>query len=178
MSVPRFVGITIIDLEKSKRMWFFRTKMAISWNLQQLGWNFALLSSTTQGMCMRNIIGISVIMRALEPAQRFKHTFCLWRQWRLWTYQTPYRSHTSCGTKLGAIQGTKTSSSSQHQPKYFCAKCQYNIIIPYTTLAAMPWQEILVILLGLMITHSVHISACCLLLTLSYLVENIILDSE
>ena len=43
-------------------------------NLDQLGQNFALHSETTQSMCLQNIIGISVQLRALDPAQRFQHT--------------------------------------------------------------------------------------------------------
>ena len=66
---------------KCKNVIFIRLKMAaILWNLEQLGRNFSLHSRTTQRMCMQNIYGISVIMRALEPAQRFKHTFWIWQQ--------------------------------------------------------------------------------------------------
>ena len=43
--------------------------------LKQLGPNFALHSRATQGICMQNITGISVIMKALEPAQRSSTRF-------------------------------------------------------------------------------------------------------
>ena len=33
-------------------------------------------------MCLKNIIGISVTMRALEPGKRFKHTFRILQRWR------------------------------------------------------------------------------------------------
>ena len=51
----------------------------ILWNLKQLGQNFALHSRTTQSISIQTIIGISVTMRTLEPAQRFKHTFWILR---------------------------------------------------------------------------------------------------
>ena len=92
MSPPSFVRITEIDLGKSTKKWFLKFKMAtISRNLEQLGWNFALSSGTTQDLCMQNIIGISVKLRALDPTQRFEHTFwilLLLRRRRLQTYQT------------------------------------------------------------------------------------------
>ena len=65
-------------------MWIFLLKMAvILQNLLQLGQTYALGCGTTQGMCMQNIIGISVIMRALELVQRFANTVWILRQWRL-----------------------------------------------------------------------------------------------
>ena len=85
MSLPSVVGTTKIDLEKSAKMWYFLFKIsAISQNLEQLGRNFALHSGTTHGMCLHTIMGISVKMRALDPGQRFEHTFwiLLLLQWR------------------------------------------------------------------------------------------------
>ena len=73
----------------------------ISRNIELLGRNFALHSGTTQSMCLQNIIGISVKLRALDPSQRFKHTF--------WILDPPplaaaasmlsktYKSHTHVG---------------------------------------------------------------------------------
>ena len=48
---------------------------AISQILEQLGPNFALHSSTTQDMCLQNIIGISTKLQALGLGQRFNYTF-------------------------------------------------------------------------------------------------------
>ena len=99
--LPSFVGIANIAWEKSAKMWFcFRFKMdTILRNLEQLGRNFALHVGITQDMCLENIIGISVKLRALClcPEQRFEHTFWIRRRRRLQTNQT-YRCHTSCGT--------------------------------------------------------------------------------
>ena len=66
----------------------FQLKMAtISRNLEQLARNFALHSRTTEYMCLQNIIGISVKMRALGPGQRLQRTFwILWRR-RLQRYE-------------------------------------------------------------------------------------------
>ena len=53
---------------------FFQFKMAvILWNLEQLGPNFALHSGTTQDMCLQNIIRISLKLRVLGLAQKFKN---------------------------------------------------------------------------------------------------------
>ena len=49
----------------------------ISRNLEQLGRNFALHSGTTQDMCLKNIVWITVTVRALDPGQRFEHTYVL-----------------------------------------------------------------------------------------------------
>ena len=65
----------------------------ISWNLEQLGRNFALHTGTTQDVRLQNIIGISLKLRALVSAQRFDNTFWILllllrrRQW-LKTYKT------------------------------------------------------------------------------------------
>ena len=72
MSLLSFVGITKIDLEKSANMWILATILG---DLEQLGRYFVLHTRTSQGMCLQNITGISVIMRALDPGQRFEHTF-------------------------------------------------------------------------------------------------------
>ena len=75
-------------------MALFCIQMAtILWDLEQLhvGRFFALHTRTNQGMCLQNIIGISVTMRALEMGQRFEHTFwiilLLLRWWQLQRYQ-------------------------------------------------------------------------------------------
>ena len=78
----------ITKTQKCKIVIFFRIKIAaILRNLEQFGQDFALHSRTTQGMCMQNIIGIPVIMRALALEQRFGNTFwIMWRR-RLQLYQ-------------------------------------------------------------------------------------------
>ena len=48
---------------------------AILRDLEQLGQYLALHTRTTQGLRLQKIIGISGIMRALDPGQRFEHTF-------------------------------------------------------------------------------------------------------
>ena len=59
-------------LRKFKKCDFFRLIMAaILWHLEQLVRNFALYSRTTQGMRMQNMIGISVTLRTIEPAQMY-----------------------------------------------------------------------------------------------------------
>ena len=64
---------------------------AILWNLEHLSWNFALHSETTQGMCMRSMIGISVLLRMLDPVQGLEHTFLTQRQWgRQWWWLQMY----------------------------------------------------------------------------------------
>ena len=66
----------------------FLFKMAaILRNLEQLGRYFALHTMTTQSMCLQNIFGISVIMRALDPGQRFEHTFWILLRWWLQRHQ-------------------------------------------------------------------------------------------
>ena len=59
-------------------------------NLEQLGRHLALLSGTIHSIRSQNIIGISVKLRALDPAQRFEHTFwnLFLRRRRLQIYQT------------------------------------------------------------------------------------------
>ena len=82
----------------------FQFKMAaISQNLEQSGRNFALLFGTTQDICLQNITGISVKMRAQGPGQRFKNTFwiiSLQHCGRSSSFKllNTNRSHTSCGT--------------------------------------------------------------------------------
>ena len=61
--------------EKCKNVIFQFKMAAISWNLEQLGPNSALQSGTTQDVCVQNIIGISLKLRVLGPAQRFENTF-------------------------------------------------------------------------------------------------------
>ena len=62
-------------------MLFVRSKMAaILWNYEQLGQNFTLTahSRTTKGYVHAKyiiVISVTCILRALEPAQRFEHTF-------------------------------------------------------------------------------------------------------
>ena len=72
MSLPSCLEITKTRLarEKGEKM------TTILRNLEKLGQNFALHSGTIQDMCLQNIIGISVKMRALGPGKRFEHT--LW----------------------------------------------------------------------------------------------------
>ena len=48
---------------------------AILRDLEQLGRYSALHSNTIQGMCLQNIIRISVKMKVLDLGKRFEHTF-------------------------------------------------------------------------------------------------------
>ena len=59
----------------------------ISWNLEQLGPNFALHTATTQDMCVHQDL---CKLRALSPEQRFDNTFLdpPTQPWRLQTNQT------------------------------------------------------------------------------------------
>ena len=70
---------------------FLKFKMAaILWNLEQFGPTFALHSGITQDICLQNMTGISVNLRALHvgPKQRFEHTFWILQRRRLHTRQT------------------------------------------------------------------------------------------
>ena len=61
---------------------------AILWNIEQLGQSLTLHSKTTQGLYTQNMIGISVILRTLDPVQRFEHIFWIQQRWqRLQMYQ-------------------------------------------------------------------------------------------
>ena len=66
--------------EKCEKAIFLFKMAAISRNPEHLCQNFAPHSTTTKSMCMQNIVRTSPIMRALEPAQRLKHTFFLQQQ--------------------------------------------------------------------------------------------------
>ena len=53
----------------------------ISQDPEQLGHRryFVLYTRITQGMCLQNIIVITVTIRVLEPGQRFRHTLWILR---------------------------------------------------------------------------------------------------
>ena len=64
---------------------------AISWNLEQLGWNFALHSRKTKYI----FIGISVNMRVPSLGQRFQDTFWDFTTVAASKLSNTYRSHIS-----------------------------------------------------------------------------------
>ena len=61
--------------------------------------NCALHFGTTQNMCPQNMIGISVILRMLDPGQRFRYTFWILRWWQHQRLQR-YQNHIHVGPTL------------------------------------------------------------------------------
>ena len=80
---------------------------AISWNLQQLGPNFALHSGTSEDTCLQNIIVTFANLRALGRGQRFMCTF--WSlHWQLQTNQTHIVSIFNMGPNKISFSARKT----------------------------------------------------------------------
>ena len=93
VSLPRFIWINQNRLGEVQKCDFFELKWPLltSWNIEQLGPNFALHSGTTQDRCLQNIIRISAKLRVQGTGQRFDNTFWILlmrRRQQLQTNQT------------------------------------------------------------------------------------------
>ena len=99
--------------EKYKNTNFYRLKLAaILWNLEHaIKPKFCTaLKDHPIGTCMQNIIGISVMMRALQVPQRFDNIFWILRQQRLQHYQEQLGPTLYAGPKniTGQIHSKRT----------------------------------------------------------------------